>query len=213
MKLRQLAKILETSVPHPVEPDRRLEQYRTQPELALRMVLELVSRSKNCRTVVDFGCGTGMLSYATSLVEPSYVIGVDIDYSQLVEAKGSPLYSMVLVDFVNADVRSPPLRPNRHRYCVIENPPFGVWRKGADAEFLEAASKLRAEVIVSLHKYNARSLEVISKLLNSKGYRVECLCRDEIIIPAMYETHRRRVYRVEVAIIAAVRSSGDGGAE
>jgi putative methylase len=203
-RLRKLAMILERNVPHPVNPDRRLEQYRTHPELALRMV-SLLASSSCCRVVVDMGSGTGMLSYAASLALNAYVVGVEVDSKQLEAAKRSSLYPASIIDFVNADVNFMPLR-GFEGYCVVENPPFGVWRRGADTSFLESAVSLNPCRLVSLHKSDPHGLKLIAGLLESRGYRVDCICEDYIIIPAMFESHRRKVYRVRVAIVAGSKS-------
>ena len=200
--LRQLAIELERHVRRVVNPKRHLEQYRTPANLAAHMVYYM--SNVKCGIVVDLGCGTGMLTYAASLLLSLYAVGVDIDSEQLVEGMKSKLYSELIVDFVQADVNYMPLRISQG-YCVVQNPPFGVWKRGADIEFLRAALTLRPLKIVSLHKYSDKSLRLISDLLRSNGYSVEGVVEDEIIIPAMYETHRRRVYRVKVAVVIAAR--------
>ncbi len=201
LKQRKLAILLEQHVSKPVNPKRRLEQYRTPPETALLMVSMLQSTWK-CITILDLGCGTGMLAYAASIAAKMYTVGVDIDEEQVVEAVRSSLYKVALADFVQADVEHLPLRASAE-YCVVQNPPFGVWQRGADMKFLRAALQLKPKAIVTMHKNVARSVELILKILMEQGYRIKSVVEDEIIIPAMYETHRRRTYRVKVAIIAA----------
>ncbi|ABM81465.1 METTL5 family protein [Hyperthermus butylicus] len=120
--------------------------------------------------MVDLGTGTGMIAFASSLILGSYSIGIDIDERQLVETVHSQLYGVLLVDFVQAYARHLPLR--RASYCVLQNPPFGVHRKGADVEFLRTASMLGAELIVSIHKDVEGALGFLEARLKELGYRI-----------------------------------------
>lgn len=42
-----------------------------------------------------------------------------------------------------------------HRPCCASNPPFGTQRKGADAQFLQAAAAVARNTVYSLHKARA----------------------------------------------------------
>jgi len=62
------------------DPRAPLEQYRTPPELAAHLVhLADLRDDVDGRTVLDLGCGTGMLALGAALRGPDRVVGVDID--------------------------------------------------------------------------------------------------------------------------------------
>ena len=86
MKLKHLQSAL-SSVPTPqfIQPNVTLEQYATSPELTSYIIHTALQNEDigYCRTVLDLGCGTGMLSIGSALVGSSHVILVDCDESAM----------------------------------------------------------------------------------------------------------------------------------
>ena len=201
MSLRRLAALLEREVPRPPRPKQWLEQYRTPPEVALEMATRLPGC---CRVVLDLGSGTGMIAYAASLLRGDYVVAVDIDAEQLEAARGSSLHARLLVDHVQADAASLPLRPARG-LCVAQNPPFGTKRRGADRVFVEAAASLGAEAIESLHLYSDAARGFLEKLYRGLGYDIAAVDALRFPIPAMYRGHVKRVHYALVLLVSARR--------
>ena len=202
--LRRLARFLEQVVPRPRRPKRMLEQYRTPPELAARLV-ELCTRAagKSCGTVIDLGAGTGMISYTAPLGYGLYSVGVEVDEEQLVLSLSAEPYRLSLVELVAADVQRLPLRPCRG-CCVAMNPPFGVVRRGADTLFLRAAAALEPEAIASLHLASS-GLGFLEKVYSSLGYRVVFAEEHRFPIPQMYWRHVKRIHYTRVLLLAARR--------
>ncbi len=207
--LRRLAALLEREVPglRPGEARRELEQYRTPPELAL----EMASLLHGCRLLVDLGAGTGMLSYAASLLHGTYVVGVDVDSRLLVAARGSSLYGRLLVDFVAAEVSRLPLRAGVHRLCVIQNPPFGVVRRGADRMFVEAAAGLGACTIVSLHLAPQRGTGFLRRLYGSLGYSYMEVGVAGFPLKQLHPRDVKRIHYTRVVIVVARKRGVDCG--
>ncbi len=204
-KLRRVAIELEKIVPRYPRPRRELEQYRTPADLAVRMALFLASRNE-CWVAVDLGTGTGMLAFASSILG-LYAVGLDIDAEGLNSATASRAYSRLIVDFVQGDVRFLPLRAGS-RFCVLMNPPFGGTRRSSsDAMFVEQAAGLSPKVIVSIHSLRSGVLEFVSAMLERLGYGVVEVLREEFPLPAQFDTHRRRVYRIPVLVIAAEKAN------
>ena len=84
IKLKQLESVLQ-QVDLFDDPDIDYEQYPTQSHIASRMCFLIESRHHDFsdKTVIDLGCGTGMLSIGSVLCNASHVIGMDIDSSAL----------------------------------------------------------------------------------------------------------------------------------
>ncbi len=192
MKPSQIVLILERNVKRFSKPKRFLEQYRTPPEIAVEMALWL--RSIDCKVVVDLGTGTGVIAYALSLFG-FYVVGIDVDSDALRDAMESKLYSKLALDFVQADAKYLPLRHSDNKYCVAQNPPFGIQRKGQDTVFLEAAAKLGANYVASIHHRGSdRVLNYLEEFMRRNEYRLKHIEAFKFPIPAMYRSHTRRIY-------------------
>jgi putative methylase len=207
VRYSRLRVVLEREVPGLPEPKRRLEQYRTPPELALEIVSKL---PRGCSLVVDLGSGTGMLSYAASLARGVYAVGVEVDPAAAEAARRSSLYRESIVDFVVADASRLPLR-RLEAACVVQNPPFGVVRRGADRLFVEAAAWLGARVILSLHLYSERAPGFLRGLYRRLGYEPVLLGAARFPIPQLYRGHAKRIHYASVVEVLARRVEEDGG--
>jgi len=202
LRLRRLAIMLERLVAGFPQPSRMLEQYRTPAELALRAALLLPS---SCRVVVDLGAGTGMLTYASSLLGHAYTVGLDVDAKALLGARSSPLYSTLVADFVEADAAKPPLRRGISCLCVIQNPPFGLsGARGMDRVFVEAAAGLGAVAVVSFH-HAGSGTDFIERLYASVDYSVAAVEAYRFPIPQLYPSHRRKTFYTKVLLVKAVK--------
>ncbi len=84
---------------------------------------------------------------------------------------------------------------------TIMNPPFGVYRRGYDLLFLDRAFDITRETIYSIHKFNKRSMELIHERARRRNFEMSILGIYDMEIPAIFETHRRRIYRFEVAVL------------
>ena len=67
------------------EPSIDFEQYPTQAHIASRMCFLIESRNQDFsnKTVIDLGCGTGILAIGAALCNASHVVGIDVDSSAL----------------------------------------------------------------------------------------------------------------------------------
>ncbi len=199
--LRELSIFLEQNVAKYSVPKRVLEQYRTPPEIATTMAYRTLFH--NCKFCIDLGTGTGMLAYASAIVLGSYVVGVDIDDDALLDAKRSVLYSRLIVDFVQGDVSSLPFRDCMRMCCVVQNPPFGLVKRGYDSLFVKAAASLHPKAILSIHHAKTNQ-EFLSSLYGRFGYTIRIIAEESFLIPQMYEMHRRKTFYTRVLIIEAI---------
>ncbi len=195
MKLKKLAMILDTLRPHP-EPTPKLEQYTLLGEDAA-LFLWTARYDLEDSVVVDLGCGSGRLAIGSALLGASFVVGVDVDLKALKVAKDNALKAGVshLTSWLLAKV--PYLKVKAD--VVIQNPPFGVQRKGADRDFIECALNL-APIVYSMHKSVEGGRSFISRTVRSLGGTIELLNTVEIRIPALFHYHEKKFKKVKVDI-------------
>jgi putative methylase len=184
------------------DPRAPLEQYRTPPELAAHLVhLADLRGDVEDRTVLDLGCGTGMLALGAALRGPDRVVGVDIDPAPLGTARKNErkVASKTSVSWVRADATDLPLDPDPATTTVVMNPPFGAQsgNEHADREFLASAASV-ASVTYSIH--NAGSESFVESFAADNGGEVTDSYRTEFELPRQFEFHdeEKRVIDAEV---------------
>jgi putative methylase len=205
LRLRRIAALLDNFVPSIPRPIPELEQYTTPSELALRVAYELVRATGPGATFADLGAGTCRLSLALLLLGAYRVIAIELD-SRLcplcIEAALRAGVEERLGIICSRITRSMgPLSANIDG--VVMNPPYGVWRRGADREFIEYALSLRPEIIIAILKAGNYSFH--ARIASGWGYKAFLLWRDSIEIPASMPHHRSRIRRVSVDVIAFKR--------
>lgn len=205
MRLRRLAVLLDNLAPPIPEPTPELEQYTTPSELALEIARKLIEAVGLNAVFADLGAGTCRLSLALLLLGAYRVIAVEFD---------SRLCPLCIEGAVRAGVEerlgvvcsrisssTGPLSPEIDG--IIMNPPYGVWRRGADREFIEYALSLRPKIVIAILK--AGNYTFHARTASGRGYEALLLWRDSIEIPASMQHHRSRVRRVAVDVIAFKR--------
>lgn len=105
MRLKHLQSAL-SSVPIPqfVEPNISLEQYATSPQLC-SYIIQAAHENDDIglnRSVLDLGCGTGMLSIGSALVGSPHIVMVDCDSRALTIAVDN-VEAMEITDVENED--------------------------------------------------------------------------------------------------------------
>lgn len=173
------------------DPRADLEQYRTPPELAAHLVHRAdLEGDIQDRTVVDLGCGTGMLALAAALRGPDTVVGVDIDPGPLSTARKNErkVGSTTSVSWVRADATSVPLCPPVDETTVVMNPPFGAQsgNEHADRAFLATAAGISG-VSYSLH--NAGSEAFVESFVADNGGEVTHAFAAEFEVPHQFDFH------------------------
>jgi len=195
VRRRELEVMLGKVKPHP-KPKVRLEQYQTPPRLASTLLHTAAYTFNDLagRVVCDLGCGTGILALGASLLGAEYVVGLDLD-PEAVKVARENAFSLGVK---NVDWIAGSLEAVRGGFdLVVENPPFGVWRRGADLEFLGKALTL-ASIVYSVHKAGNR--RHISAAVQKFGGRITAAFKSRIIIPYMFSFHRKPERSVEVEI-------------
>ena len=171
-------------------PSASLEQYRTPPELAAHLVhtADLQGDIED-RTVVDLGCGTGMLALGAALRGPTRVVGIDVDPAPLATATENErkVASASAVEWLRADATEAPICPDGPT-TVVMNPPFGAQagNEHADREFLDTAAEI-ADVSYSIH--NENSDEFVEAFATDNGGEVTHAFRASFELPNQFDHH------------------------
>jgi len=182
------------------EPRLDLEQYQTPPDITAHLVhVATLNGDITGRTVVDLGCGTGMLTLASGLAGARLSIGVERDRAALATARANEerVGAQGGIAWLRGDATRPPL--DRSDATVVMNPPFGA-REGnehADRDFLRAASEL-ARVSYSIH--NAGSRAFVESFAGDEGGEVTHAFAAEFDVPRQYDHHRDAVRTLDTEL-------------
>ncbi|WP_225334137.1 METTL5 family protein [Halomicrobium urmianum] len=173
------------------DPKAPLEQYRTPPELAAHLIhLADLRGDLEGRTVVDLGCGTGMLALGAALRGPERVVGLDLDPDPLRTARDNErkVASSTSVSWVRGDAEQAPLSTDPAETTVVMNPPFGAQsgNEHADRAFLATTADL-AGVSYSIH--NAGSREFVESFAGDEGGEVTDSYAAEFELPRQFDHH------------------------
>jgi putative methylase len=183
------------------DPRADLEQYRTPPELAAHLVHTAdLQGDIEGRTVVDLGCGTGMLALGAALRGPRTVVGLDIDPGPLATARENDrrIATSSAVSWVRGDATEPPLSPAGET-TVIMNPPFGAQtgNEHADRAFLATAADI-ADISYSIH--NADSAEFVEAFADDNAGDVTHAFKAEFDLPKSFEFHDEETRHIDVEV-------------
>ncbi|MFQ6076704.1 MAG: METTL5 family protein [Candidatus Bathyarchaeia archaeon] len=152
------------------------------------------------KTVIDLGCGTGVLAIGAALMGAKHVVGVDIDDDAIAVAVRNAEAAGVDVEFVTGSIGCVGGKSD----VVLMNPPFGAWKRGADVHFLDKALEIAA-VTYSLHKRSESSREFLTHRIAQLGGRVDRVYEMTILIPRMFDFHRHERYYVKADLYRTVK--------
>jgi len=188
---------------HP-EPKVSLEQYTLVSEEVsdLLWTIETAFGDISRKVLVDLGCGTGRLAIGSALLGASYVIGVDIDEVALRVAANSAKKLGVedRTSWILGSVKNLNLRAD----VVIQNPPYGVKREGADRPFLEAALRI-APIVYSLHKSGQRNRRFLKRFIKDLDGVIDRIIPLKVTIKPIFKFHTKRSYKVDVDLYRIIR--------
>jgi putative methylase len=217
--------------PHPT-PMPSLEQYTISPNVAATMLYIAAYANGDIvdKTVLDLGCGTGRLAIGAALLGAKEVVGVDLDKRGVKAAYESSMAASVKneTQWVVADVDSV-------RGCfdtVLENPPFGVQKRGADRKFLAKALEL-GRVTYSIHKRPLEDSTLANRMRKSRddaiavpptsfmknfieanGGRIKAVYSMLMTIPHMFNFHtdKKHDFLVDLYVVHRRQPNDDTGA-
>lgn len=210
----ELERAISNVKPHPT-PKAYLEQYTIPANLAAEIlyIAAYVFDDIIGKTVVDLGCGTGRLAIGAIFLGAKEAIGVDIDKIAVSMARRNA-EKMGLKDKTNWIAGDICVVVGSFD-IVIQNPPFGVQKKGADRNFIIKSIELGYS-IYSLHKNggtNQRSIKrssdhiakfsqtnslFIRNLVERNGGRITAIYPMQMEIPKIFEFHKKRKHKFKV---------------
>lgn len=143
------------------------------------------------RSVVDLGCGTGVLAIGAALLGASHVEGVELDADVIPVARDAAAAVDATVRWTVGDVTG----LDSTAETVVMNPPFGAQRRSADRPFWDVAfSRPRAIYAFAL----ADSRTFIARLTVARGARVEAQRPVPWTLGATFRHHRKRSVELPV---------------
>ncbi|PSQ01259.1 RNA methyltransferase [Halobacteriales archaeon QS_4_70_19] len=171
------------------DPVAALEQYHTPPDLAAHIVhVADLQGDIQDETVLDLGCGTGMLALAAALRSPAQIVGVELGADALATARANERRVGARADtaWVRGDATRLPLDPPP--CTMLMNPPFGAQggNEHADRAFLETAATV-ARVSYSVHNEGSESF--VESFAADNGGEVTHAFRAELELPHQFDHH------------------------
>ncbi len=206
LSLGRLSILVERYTPPIPAPRRDLEQYTTPGEIAAAIAWDALLRGylEGSSRILDLGSGTGRLSLALLYAGAGLVVGVEADLrllrisSEALSTAGFNGRYQPVHYYVSRKAGLPLEKSSVD--IIVSNPPFGVWKRGADTVFLRAGFELEPRVFYAILK--AGNLDYHSRVAGEYGYRVRLLGRYLFPIPASMMHHRSRIRRVDVDVVA-----------
>jgi putative methylase len=202
MKKRKLEMLLE-QVKGFERPDVSREQYATPATVAAELLYFAFMNGDLEGSVIDLGCGTGVLAIGAGLLGrdagvTQKIIGIDSDISALVTAKDNARSLGAPVEWICCDIRD---------VCgqfdtVIMNPPFGAQEKGNDRPFLDKALQSGC-VIYSIH--NAGSQSFIESYIRGRGI-VTDMVKLKFPMRHTFKFHKKEIAYIDVELYRIRRS-------
>ncbi len=149
-------------------PKASLEQYTISERVAADMLYLAAYGNADIisKTVLDLGCGTGRLALGAAFLGAKMVVGIDVDRfavtlaSETAEKKGLGART----DWIAGDIGTIIGKFD----TALQNPPFGVQKRGADRKFLEKALEVGSSVY-SLHNHPTTDKQLIQNLKSAHG--------------------------------------------
>jgi len=202
MKLKELECHLQ-EVDEFEEPKILLEQYPTRPHIAACMIHTMASTFDDVedRSILDLGCGSGVLTIGCVMLGAATVLGLDLDPDALDTCQQNlEAFDIDNVDLVNGNVTDADQILRQKFDVVIMNPPFGTkHNKGLDLLFLEKGIKLATRAVYSLHKTSTR--EHVLKKGEAWGTKPQVVAELRYDLPATYKHHKKASVDIEVDFI------------
>ena len=195
------------------EPKISLEQYHTPPRIAAELLHAIdLDIGVSGKTVLDLGCGSGMLGLGCVNIGAERVVGIDIDEDALHIAKqnredvGISSEKIVYLQKDIRDLQKEDLPPDLSTFdVVVTNPPFGTRCPNIDLLFVEKGLEF-SRVVYSFHKSSTR--EFLLEKAKQMGVQTSLVLQEvKFQLPATYSFHKLEKHSIIVDVIKFARKS------
>jgi len=209
VKMKNLELLLQKLEP-PAKPRAELEQYHTPATVAARLLYTALGNGHlaGC-TVLDPGCGTGILGIGAAVLGASAVAGFDSDIFVLEHARRNvktlagqmeiePVFGLsTVIDFHRLATRE-----GQRWDTVVMNPPFGAQVKGADRPFLVLALA-SGDAVYSIHR--AGTEDFVRRMAEGAGFAVTWEETTAFPVPHMFDFHEKKRENIGVTLFCMLR--------
>ncbi|MCW4015586.1 MAG: METTL5 family protein [Candidatus Bathyarchaeota archaeon] len=196
VRKRDLERTLSEIEANPL-PKAYLEQYTTPSNVAAELLYlaAYVYDDIIDKTVVELGCGTARLAIGAALLDAKEVLGVDVDRvavkiaqknAETMGVKETTNWIISDIDVVRGSFDT-----------VLQNPPFGVQRRGADRRFISKSLEL-SSIIYSFHKGGDSNREFIKRFIEEHGGKITNIFPMSMEIPRMFKFHTKKKQSIQV---------------
>ncbi|SRR3989344_1730886 len=181
------------------KPSFQLEQYSTPAHISADWIWAMAMKGEVAgKTILDAGCGPGMLGIGLLLMGAKHVFFLDKD-AKIMQVcinnyeKIKTEYEIGTAEFITEDVSLFDYEVD----IVVQNPPFGTKEKHADKNFLEKAFSV-APVVYSMHKWSTKGF--VEAICKDFSFKITEVWRYEFPLKARFHFHTKPVANVDVGL-------------
>lgn len=170
-----------------------LEQYTTPSKNAADLLWTAhMNNDIFGKTIIDAGCGNGILGIGCLLLGAKKAIFIDID-SKAIECCQQNLKELGFKNFelINSSI----FDCNISADLLITNPPFGVQSQNSDKDFLMKCSTLSKKTYLV---YKGDGLKILQKLFPDKS--VEIIKHDELMLKQQFSFHTKNKAKAKIIL-------------
>jgi len=170
-----------------------LEQYTTPSKNAAELLWTAhMNNDILGKTIIDAGCGNGILGIGALLLGAKKVIFIDID-EKAIGITEENLKDLKLKNFelINSDLFDVELKAD----LIITNPPFGVQSAGRDVDFLMQCSLLADKIYLI---YKGDGLKILKKNFPNKN--IEVIKEDELLLKKQFSFHTKDKAKAKIIL-------------